>query len=239
MLIWTHPTLPQAKVKPTMMTIKELKDSLYADVDWVTLINSLMFRSGSKVAIDQDQIIVTNPTFITKLKELMEKTPSKTVANFIGLIILSHVIGEDISALEILSNLEKGNKEIIKDCGVFLSWATLFSKASSALYVKKYFSSEQKTLAEDILNMTMSEMKLLPKDIKWMDNNTKTKAIKKLDSMKSYVGYHDEVLDKNEMFAYHDSFLEPMNSKSFINNQVSKHYYQTQAKAGAALQTPM
>ena len=145
------------------------------------------------------------------------------MANFVGLSILTHVIGEDVSALEVLSILEKENKEFsYKDCGVFLSWATLFAKASSALYVKKYFSSEQKTTAEDILNITMSEMKLLLGDIQWMDKTTKNKAIKKVDSMLSYVGYHDEVLDKNKMFAFHDSFLEPMYSNSFITNQVRK-----------------
>ena len=108
----------------------------------------------------------------------------------------------------------------MQDCGVFLKWAMLLSQASSSLYVKKYFSSEEKTVAEDLLSVTMSEMKLLLGDIQWMDSTTKTKAIKKVDSMVSYVGYHDEVLDINKMFAYHDSFLEPIDSKSFINNQV-------------------
>ena len=53
-----------------------------------------------------------------------------------------------------------------------------------------------------------------------MDKTTKIKAIKKVDSMLSYVGYNNEILDKTKMMVYHDSFLESMDSKSFLNNQV-------------------
>ena len=60
-------------VKQNMMSIKELSESYYADVDWVTLISSLMFSSKSKTVITEDQMIVTNPTYITKFKDLMEK----------------------------------------------------------------------------------------------------------------------------------------------------------------------
>ena len=225
-LVWTHPTMPTSKVEQTLMSIKELKDSYYAEVDWLTLISSLMLSSKSKTVIKEDQVIVTNPTFITKFKELMLRTPSKTVANLMGFSILSNLLkskgteGNFIGALEILVKSEAGNVDP-EDCVLFLSSATVFYKASKALYVKKYFSPGQKTVAENMLNLTMSEMKLLLGDIQWMDKTTKTKAIHKVDSMLSYVGYNTEELDQKKMMAYHDSFLESMNSKSFIENQVN------------------
>ena len=218
-IVETHPTMSQSKLGQTMMTIKELNDKYYAGVDWVTLISSLMFSSKSKAAIKEDQLIVTNPDFIVKLKNLMEKTPPKTVANLIGFSVMSHVISKKASALDIISKVDNGTMET-KDCEIFLSSASLFSKASSALYVKKYFSPKQKTMAEDLVNKTLSEMKLLLEDLKWMDNTTKTKAITKIYAMLSYVGYNNEVLDTDKMFDYHDSFLEKMDSKSFFNNQV-------------------
>ena len=220
-LIRTHPTMPPSTVEQKMMSIKELKDSYYADVDWVTLISSLMFSSKSQTVIKEDQIIVTNPTFITKFKDLMETTSSKTVANVIGFNIMFNDLGPNGNAYEMIKKSVSGNVTL-DDCAEFLSTASIFYNAAEALYVQEYFSQEKKTKAEDILNITLNEMKLLLGDIQWMDKTTKNKAIKKVDSMLSYVGYHDEVLDKNKMFAFHDSFLEPMYSNSFITNQVRK-----------------
>ena len=66
-------------------------------------------------------------------------------------------------------------------------------------------------------------MKLLLRDLEWMDETTKTKAIKKADAMLSKMGYNLEVLSKTKMTAYHDSFLESMNSTSFVNSQVQNY----------------
>ena len=65
--------MPPYKVEQTMMSIKELKESHYDDVDWLTLINSFMFSSKSKKRVNEDQMIVTNPTFISKLRDLLKK----------------------------------------------------------------------------------------------------------------------------------------------------------------------
>ena len=235
----TMPNMPTPKVEQTMMSIKELKDSYYAEVDWLTLISSLMFKSKSKTVINEDQLIVTNPTYITKFKELMVKTPSKTIANLIGFNILSHIIKSDASgsfngALKILSKLEAGSVDL-EDCIPFLSSATVFYKASVALYARKYFRPEQKTMTEDLLNISLNEMKLLLEDIQWMDKTTKTKAIRKVDSMLSNIGYNIEILNKTQMLAYHDSFLESMNSKSFINNQVT--FFSQKVKASIFVST--
>ena len=64
-------------------------------------------------------------------------------------------------------------------------------------------------------------MKVLLSNVKWMDKTTKSKAIEKVDSMLAYVGYDDEVFDKEKMKTYHDSFLEDMDHKSFFQNQES------------------
>ena len=69
-------------------------------------------------------------------------------------------------------------------------------------------------------NTTLIEMKQLLKDSSWMDVTTKSKSIIKVDSMLSYIGYNNEVLDKAKIVAYYDSFLESMDSKSFVKNQV-------------------
>ena len=143
------------KVEQTMISIKELKDTYYPDVDWVSLISSLMFSSNSKAVIKEEQMVVTNPTFITKFKNLMEKTPSRTVANLIGFTIMINPINKDVNAFDILLKSEIGNLDF-KECAKFLSAALLFNKAAEALYVKKHFSPEQK---KEIFNGLMKLLK--------------------------------------------------------------------------------
>ena len=214
--------MPPYKVEQTMMSIKELKESHYDDVDWLTLINSFMFSSKSKKRVNEDQMIVTNPTFISKLRDLLKKAPSKTVANAIGFSLLNNVLSyksvAGIKTLDILSKSRQDNVSLL--CDNFVSQASLFYKASEALYAKKYFSPEQKTKADDLLNIALSEVYILLEDLQWMDNTTKEKAIQKVESMIIYIGYNKEVLDKTKMTAYHDSFLESMNSTNFVHSQV-------------------
>ena len=102
-------------VEQKMMSIKELNDSYFADVDWVTLISSLMFSSKSKTVITKDQMIVTNPTYITKFKDLMETTSSKTVANVMGFNILLNSFGPNGNVFNIIKKAEAGNVTL-DDC---------------------------------------------------------------------------------------------------------------------------
>ena len=204
-------------VKQNMMSIKELSESYYADVDWVTLISSLMFSSKSKTVITEDQMIVTNPTYITKFKDLMEKTSSKTVANVMGFNIMLNTYSPNGNVFNII---KKADNVTLDNCAKFLSTATIFYNAAEALYVREYFSQEQKNKTEDIFNITVTEMKLLLRDLEWMDETTKTKAIQKADAILSKMGYNHEVLSETKMSSYHDSFLESMNSTSFVNSQV-------------------
>ena len=219
--------MPTSTVEQKMMSIKELKDSYYPGVDWVTLISSLMFSSKSKNVITEDQMIVTNPTYITKFKDLMEKTSSKTVANVLGFNVMLNGYGIGGNVFNILKKTEAGNVTL-DDCAEFLSTATIFYNAAEALYVKEYFSQEHRKKAEDIFNITVTEMKLLLGDLEWMDETTKTNAIKKADAILSKMGYNFEVLNRTKMILYHDSFLESMNSTSFLNSQVqnnSSHFH--------------
>ena len=60
---------------------------------------------------------------------------------------------------------------------------------------KKNFDKSIRSKVQDLVDLSIKEMKLLLAEVKWMDNATKQKAIKKADEMISTIGYDDELLD--------------------------------------------
>lgn len=70
---------------------------------------------------------------------------------------------------------------------------------TSALYVRKYFSSESKQHASDLVRQIKHEFKNLLKSVDWMDEQTRQSAIEKADGVSDHIGYPDELLDDAEL----------------------------------------
>ena len=210
--------MQSSQERTVSLSLKDLKKSHYDEVDWTLLLNRLMFNKNSTSRITEDQMVVTKPSYIAKLKDLMTKTPPKIVANLLGFDII-------LNALDVLSEDadEDADADAEANCVNVLRHATLFHKAAEAVYANKYFSKKHKNKARVVVDKSTSAMKLLLDNIKWMDTTTKSMAIEKVQSMISYIGYDDEVFDKDKMKIYHDSFLEDMEPTSFIKNQESKY----------------
>lgn len=67
--------------------------------------------------------------------------------------------------------------------------------ASGALYVRKYFTKEDKSEALAIVKQLTVAFKNMINNLDWMDAPTKKVAIEKLDAMKTVVGYPEFVLN--------------------------------------------
>lgn len=70
---------------------------------------------------------------------------------------------------------------------------------TSALYVRKYFSSESKQQASDLVRQIKQQFKNLLKSVDWMDEETRQSAVEKADTVSDHIGYPDELLDDEEL----------------------------------------
>lgn len=61
--------------------------------------------------------------------------------------------------------------------------------------MRKYFSSESKQHASELVKEIKNEFKNLLKRIDWMDEQTRQRAIDKADGISDHIGYPDELLD--------------------------------------------
>ncbi len=65
------------------------------------------------------------------------------------------------------------------------------------MYAKNYFKPEAKEAMLEMTNYLRDSFKELLDENDWMDDVTKEKARKKLDTMKQYLAYQDEFLDRD------------------------------------------
>lgn len=86
--------------------------------------------------------------------------------------------------------------------------------AIGSLYVRTYFNTESKNQALDMVANIRTVLKEILEEVEWMDRTTKKRALEKLTSMGSYVGYPDELLNDNLIEQFYsqlnmsDSYLE-------------------------------
>ena len=181
----------------------------YSNVDWILLIDSVAKPSASSVIVTEDTKVFVDEENLEKLMALLQSTKPRAIANLVAL---------DVFASGILINPDiKQTKGLATR---LLSTSRVFDKAVAALRLPEAFGKKQRTQAKELVSMFIKEMELLLVDVEWMDLETKQKAIRKARLMRSFVGYHDEILNSDEMNKYHNLFMEKMDPNSLQNNQV-------------------
>lgn len=67
--------------------------------------------------------------------------------------------------------------------------------AISSLYVRKYFDRKSLKVAREMVNAIKEEFAEILRNVSWMDEKTRAKALTKLKKMKVQLGHPDELLD--------------------------------------------
>ena len=99
-------------------------------------------------------------------------------------------------------------KPVSKEDTVYEMSVHLFSDAMSVYYGRKYFGEEAKTDVTDMIDKIKNVYRGRLQQNNWLTEGTRNKAIEKLDKMKVFVGYQEDVdpgtkelhLDPNKSF---------------------------------------
>lgn len=86
----------------------------------------------------------------------------------------------------------------------------------ASLYVKNHFDKEDKKQANILVGYLMKEFKHILKNIDWMDEVTKAKALEKADAFKVWIGYPDELMNDTLVNEYYEK-LEIIPDEYFRN----------------------
>ncbi|KAL9887927.1 M13 family metallopeptidase neprilysin 2 isoform 1-T1 [Glossina fuscipes fuscipes] len=201
-------------------TITEVQQ-LYPYVDWLDYINALL---PVELKVNEDELVnVAVPSFFENLGKLLEKTPKRTICNYMMWRIHAFSVGflsEEYRKRQLkYSTAVTGREEQEarwKECvditsGSFEIEDLLgLSIAVGSLYVRKHFKEDSKANALEMVMSIRNVFHKILEEVDWMDEGTRKEAIKKVESMAVHIGYPDELLDDNKLAEYYEKYeIEP------------------------------
>ncbi|XP_048488609.1 neprilysin-2 isoform X1 [Plutella xylostella] len=196
------------------MTIAELQRK-FPSIPWLEYINQLL---APHLTVGLDEVAIVNvPQYITDLEKLLRTTPKRVQANY----VMWRVAGASVSylteelrrrqlayvtALSGKTERESRWKECADTTSVSMSIAV------GALYIRKYFNEDSKANALEMVNDIRQQFRKTLEEVEWMDEQTRSAALHKADSMASHIAYPSEMLDDNKLTEFY-SGLEMSSDK--------------------------
>jgi endothelin-converting enzyme/putative endopeptidase len=160
---------------------------------------SFIYRIFDTANKNPHVINVTNPKYVTNVSGLISNISLDTWKEYFIFKLInefSDYLSEEIEkchfdfysgvllGTKTLKPLWKRSLEILDDH---------LGELVGMLFVEKYFDSESKTLAIEIVNYIINELKLYLETNDWMEVQTKKKALEKLRKMNIKIGYPDKI----------------------------------------------
>ncbi|OQR66182.1 membrane metallo-endopeptidase 1-like, partial [Tropilaelaps mercedesae] len=177
------------------MPLSGLK-KLAPTIKWNEFFNSLLVDR-----IGDDEIInVGMPRFITEMANLLRTVNKRTLANY----MIWRVV------LQSYPMLSKTWRDKVNDFNYAVagttrenprweqcmkSLAVSFDLSLSNLYVKNYFHNKSEDSALFLVKYLTNEFLDIVKNVDWMDNATRERAVDKAEAIVSHIGYPTELLN--------------------------------------------
>ena len=186
-------------------TLAELPISGGLPNSWTIYFRKLFDFGDEKLDIQEsEKVIVMDTNFYKNVGSVLQSTDKRTLANYIGWRIAHETI-ENLGpkARDISQKFLKAKSGVDQKLP---QWKICLGKLSSgygrvvdSMYARFIFNVDSK---KQVLDMThylrLSFAKILD-DVKWMDNETKNEARKKLTHLKEHMAYPDELLDSEKV----------------------------------------
>lgn len=159
----------------------------------LNLKNKIETFCGDKVK----EVIVTEPVWLENFDKLYVQENIEQIRNYIEISFLYNTVGnlsEDFEKIADEYSAEltgvQGSVPVEQEAMQVIS--SVFSDEIGKLYVEKFFSKEAKEDVELLVKEAIDAYKAKLQAVDWMTEETKTNAIKKLDTMQVKIGYPEE-----------------------------------------------
>ena len=203
---------------------------------WVDYVNKMV--SGSRVPNDE-VVIVKNPKYLKKLATIMKTADARTVSNY----LMWRAVKSKMSDLnrEAGKKREKFNKEVSginsdpprwKKCAKEVGFETYkdysLRVVASSMYIQQYFVPQARLEILEMIRNINSAFKKTLEDVDWMDKVTKGRALKKLEVMKNFIAYPDELTVEKVVAEHHSGIV--VEEDDFYGNKLRMFTWDRQFK---------
>jgi putative endopeptidase len=181
---------------------------LSSSIDWKTFLQNI---GVSKI----DSVIVGQPEFFRALDGILKSTSINDWKNYLRYRTVSafsealpQVFGEETFNFSKLLSGAKERKPRWKRA--IRAEEDAMGELLGQLYAKKYFDSTTKKRYSDLVENIKDAYRERIKNLSWMSDSTKQKALVKLNAMTKKVGYPDKWKDFSAMEISKESYLQNM-----------------------------
>ena len=197
---------------------------LTSDFAWKNFFTQLHFPSTEKT------VLVGQPEFFRALGSLLHSEPLESWKVYLRWHVLSQT-ADYLNHSLVDEHFDFYSKKLSGTTEQKPRWKRVMNAADNAigedlgqLYVKTTFSSAAKERALTMVKFHLEAMRNRIRDASWMSEATKTQAYKKIDTMRSKVGYPEKWRDYSQLTLTRDSYVaNVIASSSFeIQRQLAK-----------------
>ncbi|HZK64395.1 MAG TPA: M13 family metallopeptidase [Puia sp.] len=181
----------------------------------VTALNKMMpgFKDFlKKLGVSSDTILMGQPGFYKGLYALIRKTPLPTLKNY----LCFHTLNDDANYLshDFVNAKFEFDKLLSGQMQLKERWKRMVSlvdqnlgDAIGQLYVQQYFPQEAKQRINELVDNIISTYGERIRQLDWMSDSTKQKALVKLQAIVKKVGYPDKWKDYSSMTIVRDNII--------------------------------
>lgn len=208
--------LAETMMSPAEMRIPEKTYNKKSLKETIELLGSfdLRFYFTNVRCETPDTIIVSNPTYLKKVAELLEVESISTWKNYLKWNVLNHYAGnlnEELMALNfdfygtILSGkkVQKPMNEKAIDEITNIEIGELLGKA----FVEKHFSKAAQDRVNEMVDNLLAVFQERIKNLDWMSDATKKEALNKLSSIGRKLGFPDKWEDYSSLNFKEDDYI--------------------------------
>ncbi|XP_057332180.1 neprilysin-like [Microplitis mediator] len=178
---------------------------------------------------------VASMEYFVKLLELMNKTPKRTIINYIHWDFICEMLAtttEDMrDVFFVLMNKQFGVSKR-EPRSVECAKEIKMLEANGYAFAEKYFSTDVDTNVRNLVDNVGEEMKIQIQRSDWLDDNTKKIVTDKIDNMGIFVGTPEEY--KNRTYVL-NSYKGLVISNNHFDNVLSYKKYEMREKLREAL----
>ncbi|XP_047105420.1 neprilysin-2-like [Schistocerca piceifrons] len=209
-------------------TVEQLQRD-HPSVPWLECLRALL---PPHVTVSGDEVLVVAvPSYLKSLEALLSHTPKRVAANYVmwraAMAAVPYMTQELRGRQFEYQAALTGRREREfrwKEC---LSIVTRrLGLSVGAIYVRRYFNKAAKEAALEMVGDIRREFLRTLRQLDWMDEGTRKKALEKAKSMVAHIAYPDELLDDRKLDHFYEKleinptlYLESMlNVTKFLTN---------------------
>lgn len=151
---------------------------------------------------NSEVVIIHEPQYMRVLNTILAETPKRVLANFQmwhTIRPLISILNEGINITKYRIPNERALNEDSRSSYCILDIKEKLPALLGSMYVRKYADPQSKLIAEQMADLLIAEFKKTLEGIDWMDDATKSVALKKVKAMKKRISYSEDLLDDKKI----------------------------------------